>query len=75
MIQGDVGETWIEAKTDGGKSYYYNAKTRETTWTKPTNAQILSQEQFMQNSATLASQSDSTSNDNSAGIDLFKLIT
>lgn len=47
-------ETWIETKSDNGKCYYYNAKTRETTWTKPTSATVLTQEQFLQK--VLASQ-------------------
>ena len=49
MIQNESSETWIETKTENGKCYYYNAKTRETTWTKPDNATILTQEQFLQN--------------------------
>uniref|UniRef100_A0A336LIW6 CSON011127 protein n=1 Tax=Culicoides sonorensis TaxID=179676 RepID=A0A336LIW6_CULSO len=42
---GPNNELWIETKTDEGKSYYYHAISRQTTWVRPTgpNVQVMSQ--------------------------------
>lgn len=39
---------WVETKTNDGKSYFYHAVTRETTWNQPDgiNIKILSQSEF-----------------------------
>ena len=43
------GEIWVETKSPEGKPYYYHARTRETTWTKPEGptVKILTQEQVI----------------------------
>lgn len=33
-------ELWVETKTEEGKSYYYHALSRETTWTRPEGSHI-----------------------------------
>ena len=40
-------ELWIETRSEAGKVYFYSAKTRKTAWTKPQNAQVISQRQFL----------------------------
>lgn len=37
---------WIETSAGEGKVYYYNSKTRETSWNRPENAVIMTQEQM-----------------------------
>lgn len=41
-------QLWVETKTNDGKSYFYHAVTRETTWNRPEgpNIKILSQSEF-----------------------------
>ncbi|XP_035215104.1 transcription elongation regulator 1-like [Stegodyphus dumicola] len=55
------GELWVETKTAEGKLYYYNARTRESAWTKPENVKILNQEQIEAMAAAAATSSDSVS--------------
>jgi hypothetical protein len=45
-LLGKMDNVWIETKSAEGKSYYYHARTRETSWTKPDSAVVVTQEQY-----------------------------
>ena len=34
------GERWLEAVDAKGRTYFYNAKTRETRWRRPSACQV-----------------------------------
>jgi len=59
-------EVWVETKSGDGKSYYYHAKSRETTWNKPEgpNVKVLTQQQveaMAQQTVTLNKPADAGS--------------
>uniref|UniRef100_A0A673M3R6 Transcription elongation regulator 1 n=1 Tax=Sinocyclocheilus rhinocerous TaxID=307959 RepID=A0A673M3R6_9TELE len=39
-------EIWVENTTPQGKVYYYNARTRESAWTKPEGVKIIQQSEL-----------------------------
>nr|XP_015816833.2 transcription elongation regulator 1 isoform X3 [Nothobranchius furzeri] len=39
-------EIWVENKTPDGKAYYYNARTRESSWSKPEGVKVIQQSEL-----------------------------
>ncbi|XP_017846828.1 transcription elongation regulator 1 isoform X2 [Drosophila busckii] len=57
-------EIWVETKAEDGRSYYYHAVTRETTWTRPEgqNIKIMTQsevEELAKRPSNAAQKTDS----------------
>ncbi|XP_050398330.1 transcription elongation regulator 1 [Patella vulgata] len=54
---GPEQELWVETKSGDGKTYYYNARTRESSWTMPENSKIITQTE-VEAMATAAQQNN-----------------
>ncbi|XP_037088891.1 transcription elongation regulator 1-like, partial [Pollicipes pollicipes] len=54
----NLANVWVETKNDDGKPYYYNAQSRETTWTKPEGdgVRILTQQEVEQMTQSVGGQ-------------------
>ncbi|KAG8439250.1 hypothetical protein GDO86_005466 [Hymenochirus boettgeri] len=49
-------EIWVENKTPDGKVYFYNARTRESAWSKPDGVKVIQQSELTPLMAAQAAQ-------------------
>ncbi|UJR30629.1 hypothetical protein I4U23_018153 [Adineta vaga] len=55
----DLNTLWVEYKNRDGRVYYYNAKTRQSIWTKPEGQRVMSQNELDE---LLANQTETSTN-------------
>ncbi|XP_010869461.4 transcription elongation regulator 1 isoform X3 [Esox lucius] len=59
-------EIWVENKTPEGKAYYYNARTRESAWSKPEGVKVIQQSELNPMMVTPAGTGGSSSSSSAA---------
>ena len=65
-------DLWVETRSPAGKVYFYCAKTRKTSWTKPSKAQIISQQQFLALALANAPNAAPSGGGNKPGVPQFQ---
>jgi len=57
----DLNSLWVESKNADGRIYFYNAKTRQSTWTKPEGQRVMTQNELDE---FLSEQNETSTNEN-----------